>query len=153
MTMTTLRTAGPRRLLLALIVALAALLGLTGPASAAGTTAPCYIAYGSQYLYIADNAFESCARIVQASGYSADYRYGYWGSYQMAVNSRGDTYYRANGRGNWQSYGVVANPDGSQGSLFDRCQAGDRAACDRYRQNADAHLSWWDLLYPSGWSR
>lgn len=138
---------------IAITIVVAALASSSKTTSAAGTGA-CYINAAGYSVYLAHNTLEECARAVRASkGWSQEYGIGSWAGFVIAIDGAGNLYSQDPNSGEWYYEGLVHNYDGSTGSLWDRCFAGDIQACNRLYGNYDSAIDQWDYLYPEGWFR
>ena len=141
-----------RSLLIALIFATVAVVGIQHKAWASDNAA-CYVetATLSYPLYVGYDDWEGCAKVIQASGYSDNFRFGYWANYYMlAVNADGEVYF-TDGSTEWQFAGVIHNSDGSTGSLWDRCSRGNTKACNQFSYNSQLAIDALNAMYPPGW--
>ena len=111
-------------------------------------TAPCYANVNGQLMHVITSTLESCARTIQATrpGYG-QMASGRWGGHQVAVDQNSNVYIDR------QLVGRARNLSGGYGSLSDRCQRGDVAACHQWRRQTENAIEQYNRMYPPGWSR
>jgi len=88
--------------------------------------------------FIANNTLDQCARLAQAY-----HSQGHWGGHRIQTDANSMVY--VDGR----AIGRVRNASGTFGSLMQRCQRGDVAACNQYSRQADNAMQQYEKLMRS----
>lgn len=119
------------RLVFVALVVAAMLLPVSTQTASAQSTDSCYTLMSTSYpLYLFEDNFEGCAMTIQASGYAAEFSFGYWGNYPVAVHLYGNAFYM-DVDGQWYYYGVVDT------GLISKCIQGNNSACATFHRQAD----------------
>jgi hypothetical protein len=109
---------------------MAALMLFTLAIPAFAQFAPCYL---PGVGFVANNTLDQCASLAQ------DYQVqGNWGGHSIQTDANSMVYVDG------QAVGRVQNPSGAYGSLLQRCQRGDVAACDLYYRQGDGATRQYD---------
>ena len=94
--------------------------------------APCYAMVNGQLMHLVTGSLVSCARTIQATRQGhGQIAKGRWGSHEVAVDQNSSVYVDG------EAVGRAKNPSGTYGSLSDRCQSGDAAACEQWRRQTE----------------
>lgn len=117
-------------------------------AATAQDSAPCQVSVNGRLMHVITGTLVSCARTIQAtrSGYG-QVAVGGWGHHHVAVDQNSAVY--VDGR----PVGRARNVSGTYGSLSDRCQSGDGAACGQWERQSEQARAQYEQMYRRGWSR